>query len=218
MPALTRVIPAILTESADELNTMVRQAEGFAKWLQLDIMDGSFVPSHSIACDQTTSVDIKLGWEAHLMVQNPEELFECFQEAGAKKVIFHYEATGKPEVVIAKARELGLRVGLAVNPETSVAEILPLAEKVDSVLFMAVHPGFYGATFLPEVLEKIAEFRRERPGMEIGIDGGVKEENISLIANSGVDIIYVGSAIFLDENPAESYERLHQLAISKKVA
>jgi ribulose-phosphate 3-epimerase len=89
--------------------------------------------------------------------------------------------------------------------------VLPLLE-VDSVLFLAVHPGFYGARFLPEVLGKIAELKSARPDMEIGIDGGVKENNIKLVAGSGVNDIYVGSAIFLDSQPAEAFRRLQTLA------
>jgi len=71
-----------------------------------------------------------------------------------------------------------------------------------------VHPGYYGAKFLPEVLEKVADLRRSRPALDIGIDGGIKENNITLISRSGVDEIFVGSAIFLQPQPGESYRRL----------
>jgi ribulose-phosphate 3-epimerase len=103
-------------------------------------------------------------------------------------------------------------VGLAVNPETPVSAVLPLVKEVDSVLFLAVHPGYYGAKFLPEVLGKIVELRQARPDMEIGIDGGIKEGNIKLIAGSGVNDIYVGSAIFLDSHPDAAFRRLEALA------
>ena len=103
-------------------------------------------------------------------------------------------------------------IGLAVNPYTPIADISPLADELDCVLFMAVHPGFYGSKFIREVLDKIAEFRHIYPDIEIGIDGGVKEDNIAGIAISGVNYICVGSAIFLQENPVESYRRLSALA------
>ncbi len=80
------------------------------------------------------------------------------------------------------------------------------------MLFLSVHPGFYGSKFLPEVLDKIVAFRSTNPNMEIGIDGGIKESNIALVARSGVDIIYVGSAIFLEPEPGESFRRLVALA------
>jgi ribulose-phosphate 3-epimerase len=109
------------------------------------------------------------------------------------------------------SRDLGLEVGLAVNPDTTVSAILPLAGEVDSVLFLSVHPGFYGSRFIPEVLDKMVEFRSARPGVEIGIDGGIKESNIAQVARAGADVIYVGSAIFRQPQPGESFRHLQAL-------
>jgi len=212
MSARIRVVPAILTDDPGKLAEMARQTEGYAGYIQLDIMDGRFVPSHSITCQQAAAVSFEIPWEVHLMVEKPEQQLECFKQAGARKVIFHYEATDSAGDVISLARRLGLGVGLAVNKETPVSAVLPLVEQLDSVLFLAVHPGFYGARFLPEVLDKIAELRRAHPDIEIGIDGGIKENNIKLVAGSGVNDIYVGSAIFLDAQPAEAFRRLQALA------
>ena len=205
---LSQVIPAILTDDPKVLETMVRQAETFTNWVQFDIMDGKFVPSQSITSKHLANLSMKLNWEAHLMVQNPENYLENLRQAGAQKVIFHYEATSSPLEVISLARELGLMVGLATNPDTPISTILPLTDKVDSVLFLSVHPGFYSQKFIPEVLDKIREFGSICPGMETGIDGGIKESNIARVAQAGSDFIYVGSAIFLQEQPEESYRRL----------
>jgi ribulose-phosphate 3-epimerase len=212
MTKLSRVVPAILTEDPKALETMVRQAETFTNWVQLDIMDGKFVPSRSISYEHLSGLPMKLGWEAHLMVQHPEDYLEGFGQAGAQKVVFHYEATPSPRKVISLARDIGLGVGLAANPETPVSAILPLTGEVDSVLFLSVHPGFYGREFIPEVLDKVVEFRSIRPGMEIGIDGGIKESNIAQVARAGVDVIYVGSAIFRQPQPGESFRRFQSLA------
>ena len=209
---LTKVVPAILTNDPAALETMIRQAESFTNYVQLDIMDGQFVPSQSITWEHLTSLPTKLSWEVHLMVLRPEEYLQGFHQAGAQKVIFHYEATPSPREVIARARELGLGVGLAINPETTVSTILPLVDEVDSALLMTVNPGFYGSKFIPEVMDKVAELRNVRPNMEIGIDGGVKESNITQIARAGVDVIYVGSAIFRQPQPGESFRRLQALA------
>ena len=145
------------------------------------------------------------------MVLRPEDYLEDFCRAGAQKIIFHHEATASPQKVISSARNLGLRVGLAINPETPVSAILPLANEVDSVLFLSVHPGFYGSKFIPEALDNLAEFHSIKPDVEIGIDGGVKESNITQIAQSGADVIYVGSAIFLQPQPDESFRHLQAL-------
>jgi ribulose-phosphate 3-epimerase len=82
---------------------------------------------------------------------------------------------------------------------------------VDGILFLSVHPGFGGAKFLPEVLDKVVELRATHPNLEIGIDGGIKENNIVQVAGSGLDIIFVGSAVFLQPNPGASYQKLQAL-------
>jgi ribulose-phosphate 3-epimerase len=206
-----RIVPAILTDNAEALEKLARQAESFTDFAQVDIMDGKFVPSSSVTCGQVAAVKIKIAWEAHIMMLNPENCLDDFRRAGAQKIVFHYEATPEPGKIIAQIRKLGIKAGLAVNPETPITAIAPLVSKIDSVLFMAVHPGFYGAAFIPEVLDKIAAFRKKYPKMEIGIDGGVKEENIVKIARSGVDVICVGSALFRQPDPAEAYKRLKAL-------
>jgi ribulose-phosphate 3-epimerase len=191
---------------------MVRRAETFTTWVQMDIMDGKFVPSRSITHEHLAALPMKLIWEAHLMVQSPERYLKGFQRAGAQKVVFHYEATSSHNEVVALARDLGLEVGIALNPNTAASAVTPLLPELDSVLLLSVHPGFYGREFIPEVLGKVAELRAIRPHMEIGMDGGVKNGNISQIAESGVDVIYVGSAILGQPQPAEAYHHLLSLA------
>src|SRR5512136_1190025 len=207
-----RVVPAILTDDPQALGKMVRQAEAFTDFVQVDIMDGRFVPSRSIACGDLANVSPKLRWEAHLMVRQPEEQLQCFAMAGAEKIVFHLEATTCPLHIIKLIRHLGRKVGLAVNPETPLTNTLSLADSVDSVLFLTVHPGFYGAKFLPEVLDKVAELRDRRPNLEIGVDGGIKDANIADVARLGLDHICVGSAIFVQPDPGRSFRRLQSLA------
>ena len=212
MTKFTKVVPAILTNDPVALETMIRQAESFTTYVQMDIMDGQFVPSRSITGEHLASISMKLSWEVHLMVLHPEDYLHDFRQAGARKVVFHYEATSSPRGVISRARDLDLGVGLAVNPETTVSVILPLVDEVDSILLMTVDPGFYGSKFIPEVMDKVAELRSARPDVEIGVDGGIKESNITQVARTGVNVIYVGSAIFLHPQPVESFHRLLALA------
>ena len=212
MIRFSKVVPAILTDDPKTLNTLVRQAEGFTNYVQFDIMDGRFVPSKSITAEHLADLSTTLSWEAHLMVQQPENYLESFRKAGVKRTIFHYEATSAPEKVISQARNLGLEVGLAINPETPLSVIYSLIRQVDSVLFLTVNPGFYGSPFIPEALDKAIELRRTQPNLEIGVDGGMKESNIAQIAQLGINVIYVGSAIFLQPDPGESFRRLTALA------
>ena len=212
MAKLTQVVPAILTNDPRALGTMVRQAETFTTYVQFDIMDGQFVPSQSITWKHLANLSMKLDWEAHLMVLHPEDYLQGFHQAGAQKVLFHHEAASSPRRVISLARDLDLKVGLAINPETTASAILPLVNEVDSVLLLTVNPGFYGSKFIPEVMDKVVELRSARPDLEIGVDGGIKENNITQVARAGIDVIYVGSAIFLHPQPGESFRHLLALA------
>jgi len=211
MKRSVKIVPAILTDDPHALEKMVRQTETFTDYVQIDFMDGAFVPSRSVSWREIARVRPAIDWEAHLMVQNPQDYLPGFREAGAKEIFFHYEATSQPLKIVEKVQKLGLRAGIAVNPETPVSAIMPFARAIDSVLFMSVHPGYYGSRFLPEVLDKVKEFRRLQPGKKVGIDGGVKEDNLLQVAQSGVDFICVGSAIFLQPDPAASFRRLQSL-------
>jgi ribulose-phosphate 3-epimerase len=209
-----RIIPAILANDAVTLEKLVRQAETFTDFAQVDIMDGEFVPSHSVSYRDIASLKPKFKWETHLMVQHPEDYLEGFKKAGAEKIVFHFEAKTEPGKTISLIRKFGMRVGLAVNPKTSIKDFAPLVKQVDSILFLSVEPGFYGAKFIRAVLDKIVEFRKAYPKMETSIDGGIKEENIVEIARTGVNAICVGSAIFNRPDPATAYRRLKEIAAS----
>jgi ribulose-phosphate 3-epimerase len=210
----SKVVPAILTDDPESLEVMIRQAESFTGYVQIDIMDGQFVPSRSVTAKHLRDISIHLEWEAHLMVNTPENYFEEFRRAGTKKVVFHYEATDMPHDVISRARKSGLGVGLALNPETPVSDTLSVLGEVDSVLLLTVNPGYYGSPFIPEVLGKVVELRAARPDIEIGVDGGIKQGNIADVARNGVDMICVGSAVFLQSDPGESFRHLQELANS----
>ncbi len=207
-----RIVSAILANDAATLEKAVRQAEKFTDFAQIDIMDGEFVSSRSISYRDIAALKPKFEWEAHLMVQHPENYLEGFKCAGAQKIVFHFEAKTEHEKTIGLIRKLGMQVGLAIKPKTAIKEFAPLVKQVDSVLFLSVEPGFYGAQFIPAVLDKIIAFRKVYPKMEIGIDGGIKEDNIQKITGTGVNVICVGSAIFNRPDPAAAYRRLKELA------
>ena len=185
--------------------------EGVADWVQVDIMDGRFVPSRSIGWQDIRAARLPFGWEAHLMVENPVDMLQGFKTAGAERIIFHYEAVDSPEEVVSAARAAGLVAGMAVNPETSVDIIRKCLPGLGYVLLMSVHPGFYGAEFLPEVLDKVARLRHYAPDLKIGIDGGIKETNLLEVASTGVDDICVGSGIFRAPDPAATFRRLQAM-------
>ncbi len=213
MMPVRRVVPAVLSNDPLTLRALIAQAQGFSRWLQLDIMDGFFVPASSVGLEDMLKVHPRVDWEAHLMVCRPEEYFIALAQEGARRIIFHLEAVQEPLETAVRLRALGIEVGLAVNPDTPVSAIDEnLAAVVDYVLFMSVYPGFYGKPFIPQALEKVKVFKLHHPDVAVGVDGGIKMDNIALAAQAGADEICVGSAIFAARNPAESYRRLTEAA------
>ncbi|MDV2989435.1 MAG: ribulose-phosphate 3-epimerase [Dehalogenimonas sp.] len=200
-----RIVPAILTDDSVALKTMAYMIKDVADWVQVDIMDGEFVPSHSINWQEVKATQMPFEWEAHLMVMEPGDFISGFKSAGAQRIIFHFEATHDPTGVITAAREQGVGIGMAINPETTVTQVAGLLPLLDSVLLLSVHPGFYGAEYIPEVLDKVGQLRTLVPDISISIDGGIKEDNILEVAASGVNDICVGSGIFRADDPAAAY-------------
>ena len=207
-----KIIPAVLTESSAELKRMLSQAESFTSAVQLDIMDGKFVPSTSVSPQDLMQIETSLNIEVHLMVFEPERYLSPFKAAGAQRIIFHYEATDNPQRVIDKARQLELKVGIALNPETPVEIVEPLLPRLDCLLFLSVDPGFYGSPFIPEAAAKLWQFKSCHPEVEVGIDGGIKAWNLRRLEAFGVDYACIGSAIF-GADPAESYRNLDRLLL-----
>ncbi|KPK42355.1 MAG: hypothetical protein AMJ78_02810 [Omnitrophica WOR_2 bacterium SM23_29] len=203
-----KIIPAILTDKPEELRKMIKQAEDFCDLAQIDIMDGGFVPSKSISAEDLAEVDTKLKLEIHLMVDEPSRYLEPFKRAGASRIIFHYESKERPSDVIAKIRNLGLEIGLAINPPTKIAEIEGFLKDIDVLLLLSVNPGFYGSKFIPEVCDKARTLKDMKGDFFIAMDGGIKFDNILLIRDSGVDVACVGSGIYGKVDPKQNYLRL----------
>ncbi len=201
---MKQIVPAILTSSREEFHLMLDTTASFCAHVQVDIMDGNFVASTSIRSNDLSSLSAKVYTEVHLMVCDPLEWIEPCRKFGAQHIIFHVEISQNISDVIRAVRDQGLKVGLAINPGTPLETLTPYADAVDSVLFMSVIPGFYGAPFVPEVLEKIKLFQRKHK-LSLGIDGGVKLSNVKEVSASGVDYICVGSAILKDKHPAKAY-------------
>jgi ribulose-phosphate 3-epimerase len=217
MKRTVRVVPAILTDSTVELTRLVSLANRFAPFVQVDIMDGVFVPTLSIEVADLRAQDIRFAWEAHLMVSDPLSCLEPFRDAGARRVVFHFESQTEPTAVIDAARVLGLGVGLAVNPPTPVADITPLLPVVDSVLLMTVYPGYYGAAFVPEVMSKVAEVRAIRADVEKALTAASRRAT-SGMSPSGRGHAVRGSAVFASPDPEASYARLVALAQGSSAA
>jgi ribulose-phosphate 3-epimerase len=212
-----KLAPSILSADFACLAEEVARVAEEADLLHVDVMDGHFVPNLTIGPPVVASLRKRtdLFMDCHLMVDNPEVLFEEFAEAGANRCIVHIEL-GDPRARFAALRELGLGVGLTLNPETPVDRVLPFLEEIDLLLVMSVHPGWGGQAFIPDVLDKIRAARRvideRRLAVEIEIDGGIKEQTAPLAAAAGVDILVAGSAIFHADDPLDAARRIRAAA------
>ncbi len=206
-----RIVPAVLANTPQDFISILRSAETFTDYVQIDIMDGEFVPSISVSVDRLAGIATSLQTEAHLMVVDPLSYLPVLNNIGTEQVVFHYEAVDEPDRIIETIVKEGFKVGLAINPETDNERIIEFVDKVDSVLYLAVHPGFYGAAFIPEVLDKIRDLRRKKPSAYIGIDGGIKLDNVKEVAQTGLDFICIGSAIFNQDDPKDAFRRFQKL-------
>ncbi len=210
-----KIVPAILTDQLEALRNTLKTAEEFTDYVQIDFMDGLFVPSKSVSPKELDGIKTTLACEAHIMVEKPGQYLTELKSFGFKRIIFHYEGDAHPKNVITAIREQGIQAGMAINPETDISDLEDFVSQLDSVLFLSVHPGFYGSPFIPSVLEKIQKFRQIYPAIEIGIDGGVGLDNVLQIKASGVNYACVGSRIFLSEDPARSYREFEVRAQGK---
>jgi ribulose-phosphate 3-epimerase len=205
------IVPALLSDSREELAQMLVTCESFAPCVQIDVMDGEFVPSTSIGPADLFGLSFKGKSEAHVMAKDPLFWIERFAEFGSFRFIFHFEIDADHSRIIQIIKKQGMEAGLAVNPSTAIEEFESLLDQVDSVLFMSVNPGFYGATFLSEVLAKVSDFKRRYPAKIAGIDGCIKLDNLADVAATGVDYICVGSAVLKAESPAKAYTQMVDL-------
>ncbi len=200
----------------DQIDTLLRAG---ARVFHFDVGDGHFVPPVTIGPIVLKSISPMIlehdgAIDCHLMVEHPERHFEAIREAGGSSVTFHYEACDDPQSVAALAREQGLEVGLAFNPETSPEDAAGVADGFDLVLCMSIHPGYSGQAFMPEAVGRVRILRRLLPeGVFIQVDGGVDMENVRELYLSGARLLVAGTSIFGREDLPRSYRRLvHALA------
>ena len=183
--------------------------------LHLDIMDGHFVPNISFGVPVIASLRkrSKMFFDAHLMIEEPKRYAEAFVKAGCDHITFHIEVTDDPEAVVRHIRELGVSVGVSLNPTTEPDTIESIIDQVDMVLVMSVWPGFGGQSFIRDVLPKITELRsRLGEHQRLERDGGVDTKTIEEAAKAGADTFVAGTAVFGTSDPPAACAELLRLA------
>jgi ribulose-phosphate 3-epimerase len=211
--------PSILNANLDDLENEISRVASTSDLLHLDIMDNIFVPNFTFNLERAFEIInfSKLPVDAHLMINNPDEIAPLYAENGCTSVTFHFEAVNDVDNTIKDIRSNGAKVGLAIKPATNFADIEKWIEEIDMLLIMTVEPGFGGQSFMHEQMPKVAQARtfiekllRNKPTLQI--DGGVSLETIAEAANAGANCFVAGSAVYKSDNPAAMVSSLRSLA------
>jgi ribulose-phosphate 3-epimerase len=200
---MIHIAPSILAADFSRLGEQVAEVEraGVTR-LHVDVMDGHFVPNLTMGPVVVESLrpHTKLFIEVHLMIEHPEKFAAAFIAKGADLVTMHHEVLADARPVITAIKQLGKKVGLAINPNTPVEAITPYLPLIDLALCMTVFPGFGGQPFLPESPERIARLRRlieqHNPQCDLEVDGGIDAKTAPAALAAGANVLVIGTGIF----------------------
>ena len=212
-----RLAPSVLSADFGALAAAVRVVDSETDWLHVDIMDGHFVPNLTIgpAVVQALREHSSRFFDCHLMMTNPAAFLEPFATAGADGCTVHVEV-GDTTNLIGQMRSLGLRVGLAANPETPFAAVAPFLDQIDLLLLMTVHPGFGGQSFIGDVMSKVRAARQvvrdQSLALDIEVDGGIDVATAPVAVAAGANVLVAGSAIFGRPDPIAAARELRVAA------
>lgn len=210
-----QIAPSILAADFLHLEKDIELVNRCGDIIHLDVMDGTLVPNISFGfsvIDQVAKI-AKAPMDAHLMVVHPERWFEQLANDGVQMCSFHWEAASRnTSRCIERLHQLGLKAGVAINPDVPVSRLYPYIGKADYFLVMSVFAGFGGQKFIYETLDRVAALKAEigRKGAQglIEIDGGVYAGNVRAVEEAGVDIAVAGSAVFGAPDPAAAIKAL----------
>ena len=212
--SIIEITPSILTADFSSLGETLEEAvDAGINWIHMDVMDGNWVVNKTITFGPALirSIRDRVGpnifIDCHLMITNAEQTWMQYVDAGVDLVIAHIEAIDNPAALISSIQAAGCQVGLVLNPDTPANSILPYLTDLDLVLVMSVVPGKGGQSFMPEVEDKVREFRAaiDRQISDGGratklmIDGGIKHHNSALVSDWGIDVAVVGSGLINDK-------------------
>lgn len=213
-----RIAPSILAADFANLADSVNRLGDSVDMLHVDVMDGHFVPNISLGPPVIASLRSVTSHylDCHLMITDPLTYLESLKAAGADGVTVHIEAVPNPIPVMDEADNLGLDIGLVINPPTPVASIEPFLDRCRLAVVMSVNPGFGGQAFIPETLPKIASLRKiidsAALSTDIEVDGGIDPVTAIAAAQAGADVLVAGTAVFRSEEPHQAVRAIEKAA------
>ena len=201
------ICPTITAKNSHDYRKQLERVTKFAKRIHLDFADEEFTSVKLLDLDQAwrpegATVDI------HLMFNNPAEKLTDAIKLHPNLVIMQAESDGNFRAVASRLKEAGIKVGIAILPQSSVAVITPALAVIDHVLIFSGHLGHYGGRANLSLLGKISEIKEIKPEIEIGWDGGINDQNVRTLAVNGVDVLNVGSFIQRATDPEAAYQQL----------
>lgn len=215
---MKKIAPSILSADFSRLAEEIAAVEkAGADLIHIDVMDGHFVPNITIGAGVIAALrkTTRLPFDVHLMIENADRYIESFVQAGSDIITVHVEATHHLHRTITMISELGIKVGVSLNPATPLGQVEEILAMVDHLLIMTVNPGFGGQKFITGVLPKIRRAKElinaTAPAVLIEVDGGVTLDNMSAIAAAGADILVAGAAVFGQGNYAQTIGKMRAL-------
>lgn len=200
---MVKLAPSILAADFADLGKNIKEVEETGvEFLHIDVMDGSFVPSISFGIPVIKSIrsTSNLVFDVHLMVEEPIRYVDEFAAAGADIITVHAEACKHLHRTVTRIKELGKKVGVALNPTTPLTVLDYIIEELDMVLIMSVNPGFGGQSYISSSTKKISDLKKiinqKKPGIDIQVDGGINTSNAAEIIQAGATVLVAGTSIF----------------------
>ncbi len=192
-----KIAPSILSADLSRVNDEIRQVEGFADLIHVDIMDGVFVPTTTVDAKFVKTIKTKVPLDVHLMVHEPSDSYlKGFIDAGAYSITVHEEACKNPARQIGFIRKNKIRAAISIKPNTPLDKIKEYLSMVDMALIMTVEPGWPGQKFMESAMSKVRELRKLKPNLDIEVDGGINPYTARAALDAGANIFVAGSSVF----------------------
>lgn len=221
---MIKIAPSILAADFSILgDEIIRVEKAGADIIHIDVMDGHFVPNITIGAPVVTSIRKVTGipFDAHLMVENPDQFIDSFIDAGVDMISVHIENNPNLHRTLQHIKQRNVRASIALNPATPLNMLDTVLEEVDMVLLMTVNPGFGGQKYIESMTEKIRSLRnmavQRCMKLEIEVDGGIDADNIFRVTEAGANIIVAGSTIYNAEDTSETIRTLRKNAFGSHV-